>query len=75
MFNPLQDNKILALSKLKAFAENELKTEQNIEFVFHRCRNLCGKRRKCCLSAFFPPSALFSKDYFLRCIKTCHCVV
>ena len=32
----LQGNKILALSKLKAFADKKLNVTQNIEFVFYR---------------------------------------
>ena len=43
LFNSLPDDKILALSKLKAFADNKINVAQNIKFVFHKVENIAGK--------------------------------
>ena len=54
-FTPLQDNNILALSKLTAFADDNSDGTQNIELVFHRVENIMEKgenRRKCCYKHF-----------------------
>ena len=42
-FNPLPDDKILALSKLKAFVDDQLNVTQNIESIFHKLENIVGK--------------------------------
>ena len=39
----LSDNKILSLSKLKAFADAKLNVTQNIKVVFLRIDNIVGK--------------------------------
>ena len=45
--NPLQDDRILALSKLKAFAVDKFNvTLKTLNLSFQR-RKHCGKRRKC----------------------------
>ena len=41
--NPLPDEKILALPKLKAFADDKLNVTQNIKVVFHRIEYIVGK--------------------------------
>ena len=41
--NPLADNKILSLPKLKAFADNKLNVTQNVKVFFHRIENIVGK--------------------------------
>ena len=41
--NPLPDDKILALPKLKAFADDKFDVIQNIKVVFHRIENIMGK--------------------------------
>ena len=41
--NPIPDNKILGLSKLKVFADDKLNITQNIKVVFHRIANILGK--------------------------------
>ena len=48
-----------------------------------KCDSMCsgkgrkhlGKRRKCCLPAFFPFPKMFSKGFFLRAVKNHHCIV
>ena len=46
--NPLLDDKILGLPKLRAFADDKLNVTQNVKFVFHRIENNVFKR-------LFPP--------------------
>ena len=41
--NPLPDDKILGLSKLKAFADDKLNVTHNIKVVFLRIENIVGK--------------------------------
>ena len=41
-FNPLPDNKILGLPKLKAFADDKLNVTQNVKVVFPRIENMVG---------------------------------
>ena len=64
--NPLADDKILGLSKLKAFADDKLNVTQTITVVFHRIENIVGKGEnagyryflllpQCFQKAFFPP--------------------
>ena len=43
VYNPLPEYKILALSKLKAFAKHILNITQNIKLIFHRVENIVGK--------------------------------
>ena len=43
LFNPLPDDQILALSNLKAFADNKVNITPCIKFVFHRIENIVGK--------------------------------
>ena len=42
-FNPLPDDKIVALSKVKSFADEKLNAIKNIEFVFHMVEGIVGK--------------------------------
>ena len=46
-----------------------------IKFVLDRAEKLCGKRRKCWLSAFSPFPSIYSKGSFLRVLKTWDYVV
>ena len=45
--NSLTNDKILAKSKLKAFADNKINVTENLKFVFWKDRKHCGKSRKC----------------------------
>ena len=60
---------------MKAFAEDKLNLAENFEICFGKNRKRCGKRRKCWLPAFYPFSAMFSKGFFPRLVKTGDCVV
>ena len=73
--NSLPNEKILDLSKLKAFADNKLNVSGKLEFVFGKGRKHCGERRKCWSPAFFPFPTMFSKDFLYRVIKSLDCVV
>ena len=42
MVNPLPDDKILGLPKLKAFADDKLNFTLHIKVVFHRIENIMG---------------------------------
>ena len=71
-FNSLPNDRISDLSKLKAFADkiNDLKTE----ICLWKGKKYFGKRRKCCLPAFSPFPAMFSKLLFFRVVKGRDCV-
>ena len=43
LFNSLPDDKILDLSKLKAFADDKINLTQNFKFVLERIENIAGK--------------------------------
>ena len=77
VIKPLPSNKILDLSKLKAFADHKIhcKCDSKTEICFEKGRKHCGKRRKCWLPAFSPFPTMFSKDYFLWVGKSRDCVV
>ena len=51
-YNSVSNNKILELSKLKAFADNNLSMYQRLKFSFVKGRRHCGKRKKCWLQCF-----------------------
>ena len=41
--NPLPNNKILAWSELKAFADNKIDATEKLKFVLERAENVVGK--------------------------------
>ena len=49
MVYSLPDDKILAMFKLKAFADEYFKVAYMLQFFFDRVVNIVGKRRKCWL--------------------------
>ena len=50
---PLPNDKILALSKLKAFADGKPNVAQNIQFVLHRIENTVRKGENAGKQNFF----------------------
>ena len=76
-FNPVQKDKTLYLSKLKAFANKKV-NKKLIHFVFRLVRNVLGKVKismvdtNICISTFL---TFFSKSIYLKVVQTCHCVV
>ena len=63
--NPLPNNKILHLSKLKAFADDKISVSK-FEIYFWKNKKQCGKRRKCWLPAFSPFPTILSKSFFFQ---------
>ena len=59
--NPLPDNKILALSKLKAFADDNFQVAKAIQIFLLCGRKHCMKWGKCLLPAISP--------FFLQCFQ------
>ena len=51
--DPLPDDKILALSKLKAFADDKINVTQNINFVFHRLKKALWEKEKILVTSIF----------------------
>ena len=43
MLNPLPDDKILGLPKLKASADDKYNVTQNVKVVFHKIENIVEK--------------------------------
>ena len=71
-FNPLPDDKILALSKLRAIADDNFSISQMVQSVFDRLEKHSRQRRKCWLPAFSPFRTMFSKGIFQRVVKSRH---
>ena len=65
--NPLPDNKILDWSKLKAFAEDNSNVAKMMISLYDRVENIVRK-------AFSSFPTMFSKGFFPRGVKRCHCV-
>ena len=63
LFNSLPNYKIFDRSKLKAFADDKINVTEKSKFVFGR------------VPAFSPFPVMFSKDFFLRVVKSRDCVV
>ena len=57
--NPLPNDKILDLFKMKVFADDILNVTENLTFLFDRVENIVGKGER--LPAFSPFPTMFSK--------------
>ena len=66
--------KILDSSKLKEFADDNFKFDENDREFFKRVEKQCEKRRKCSLRAISPFPKVFSKDLYCRHVKTRTCL-
>ena len=64
---------ILDSSKLKEFADDNFKFEENGRKFSKRVENT-GKKRNCLLQAISPFPTVFSKDLFCRQVKTRACL-
>ena len=71
--HPLPDNKIFDQTKLKALADDKLNVTKMIISVFDKVGNMWEKE-KLLVQAIYPFPTMFSKGFFPRCIKRCHCV-
>ena len=70
--NPWPDDKILDQTKLKAFADDNLNVTKMIISIFDRTENIVGKGE--IVQAISPFPTMFSKGFFSRRVKSCHCV-
>ena len=70
MVNSLPNDKILDMTKLKAFTDNKINVAQIMISVFDRVENIVEKRRKCWLTAFSPFTTMFSKGFFHGVVKS-----
>ena len=66
--NTSQDAKILAMSKLKVFAENNFNVAQVVHFLFDMVVNILGKGENVSYLNFFS----FSHDVFEKLISNSH---
>ena len=60
---PLPDDKILGLSKLKAFADDKLNVTQNAKVVYHRIENIVGKEENAGYQHFLLFPQCFQKAF------------
>ena len=74
-FNPLPNDKISDMSKLKAYADDKRNATQKLKLILRRVENIVGKSRKYWLSAFSPFPTMFSKGLSRRVVKSWDCVV
>ena len=65
MFNSLPNDKIVDVTKLKAFADDKINVAQMMIYVFDRVENIEQKGEKCWLPALFPFPTMFSNGFFL----------
>ena len=72
-FYPITRQQILDSSKLKEFADDNFKFDENSR-KFSKRVETSGKRRNCLLRAISPFPTVFSKGSFPRGVKMCHCV-
>ena len=63
------------MSKLKAFADDNLYVAQIMDFVFYREDSIVGKGEKCWLPAVFPFPTMFLNGLYLRVVKSLDFVV
>ena len=67
--NPFFQRQILDASKVKEFADGNLKFNVKGRKVLQMGRKHCGKRRNCSLRAISPYPTVFSKDLYCRDVK------
>ena len=73
-YSPFPRDTIFDQTKLKAFADDKLNVTKMIISVFDRVENIVGKRRNCLYKQFLLFQQCFSKGFFPRRVKRCHCV-
>ena len=72
--SPITRRQILDSSKLKEFADDNFRFDENGKKLSKRVEKNCGKKRNCSLRAISPFPTVFSKGLFPRGVKRCHCV-
>ena len=72
-FNPLPNNKILDLSKLKAFADDRINVTQKLKFALGRVENIVGKGENACYQHLLLFPQCFQKLSFSGSLKSGLC--
>ena len=72
-FNPLPNNTILALSKLKAFADDNFYLAQMVQFLFDREENILRKGENTGFQHFLLSLNVFKKSLSQGCQKSGLC--
>ena len=67
---PFPKRQVIDSSKLKEFADNNLKLDENGRKLSKQIENTAGERRNCSLRAISPIPTVFSKDLYCRHVKT-----
>ena len=67
---PLPNEKILALTKLKAFSDDKFNFAKTIMSGFNMVENIVGKGENAGKPAFSSFPTMFSKDFFIKVIKS-----
>ena len=75
ILNPLPNDKILDVTKLKASADEKLNFVKMTISLLARVENTVGKGENAGYKHFFPFSPVFSKAFFFRVVKSWECVV
>ena len=76
LVNSLPNDKILDVTKLKAFSDDNLNIAKMTIFLIDRVKKkTTGKRTNCWLPAFSPFPPVFSKALFFRVVKNRDCLV
>ena len=70
---PFPKRQILDSSKLKEFAGDNFKFDENGRKFSKRLENTVGKRRNCSLRAISPFPTVFSKEFYCRQVKSRIC--
>ena len=73
-FNLLPNDKILDLSKLKAFAEDKIKVTEKMKFALEMTENIVGKGGNADYQHFllFPQ---YFQDFIFKVVKSHDCVI
>ena len=71
--NPLPDNKILAQSRLKAYADDKLNVTQNIKFIFETIENIVGKEGINSYQHFSFSNNILKRPFLQRCWTSSLC--
>ena len=68
-------DKMFAVPKLEAFANDKVNVMQGLVFVFDRIEKKLETKRKCCVTTYFSQFIMFSKAFFHMVMKTLDCSV
>ena len=71
---PFPKQQILESVRLKVFAEDNFKFDENGQRVLKKGRKHCGKRKNCSVRALSPFPTVFSKDLYSIQVKTRACL-